>query len=199
MISIGEAIKKERKFLDMTQAQLAEKLGISVVTLRKYEKDEATPSARMLHKIAKALDLSITEFSSLVVGKNYKIEEDQADFLSYRIYEASSKFGDTIAQDLLDTIKSQNNPELTSDETLPVSSLEDSQLLNFVCECYNLFRYSLKSVPENGDKKTAFIFATSDNSEVVTLTYDELITVGKEMKRYFRFLMDERDITLINC
>lgn len=62
MLSIGETIKEKRKFLGMTQADLSEKIGISIVTLRRYEKDEVLPSAQMLQKIANALDLTETQF-----------------------------------------------------------------------------------------------------------------------------------------
>lgn len=45
----------------MTQKQLADKSEISMMSLRRYEKNERIPSLNQLKKIAKALDISITD------------------------------------------------------------------------------------------------------------------------------------------
>lgn len=59
-----EKLKKLRENRGLTQYQLAEIAGISVVTLNKIESsDSAKPFAKTLNKIAKALEVEINELS----------------------------------------------------------------------------------------------------------------------------------------
>ena len=59
-----EKLKKIRENRGLTQYQLAEIAGISVVTLNKIESsDSAKPFAKTLNKIAKALEVEINELS----------------------------------------------------------------------------------------------------------------------------------------
>jgi len=56
MSTVGERIKDLRGKLDLTQSDLAEKVGITYVQIGRYEKRGATPSADVLAKIADALN-----------------------------------------------------------------------------------------------------------------------------------------------
>ena len=59
-----EKLKKLREDRGLTQYELAEIAGISVVTLNKIESsDSAKPFAKTLNKIAKALEVEINELS----------------------------------------------------------------------------------------------------------------------------------------
>ena len=63
---LGMKIKRRREELDMTQAALAEKVGISRVHLANIEsadtsKHHRSPSLATLEKIAKALRVKVTE------------------------------------------------------------------------------------------------------------------------------------------
>jgi len=56
---IGEAIRKRRKDLKITQPDLAELAKISVNTLYKIERGEGNPTLEVLEKIGDVLGLEI--------------------------------------------------------------------------------------------------------------------------------------------
>ena len=56
---IGEEIKKRRKFLRITQIDLAEITGIGVRSLQYIERGQMNPSVEQLEKILEALGLEI--------------------------------------------------------------------------------------------------------------------------------------------
>lgn len=74
-MTIGERIKETRKGLGWTQAQLAEKSGVAVITIRQYEAGNRTPKAEQIHKVASALNVSVDWLFS---GEEYQIYEDVA-------------------------------------------------------------------------------------------------------------------------
>lgn len=57
-----EVIKKHRKKIGLTQAELADKAGIGRSTLAQYEAGDRNPKRDALEKIAQALDMTPTEF-----------------------------------------------------------------------------------------------------------------------------------------
>ena len=73
----GERIKAARKKAGMTQAQLAEKLGISFQSVAQWENDLRNPKQETLQKIADALGVSIFDLLGLEdVGKQLaKVQE----------------------------------------------------------------------------------------------------------------------------
>ncbi|NCC16342.1 MAG: XRE family transcriptional regulator [Clostridia bacterium] len=56
---IGENIKKYRKQAKMTQAQLAEKVGVAPGTIQQYELGKRTPGHTTLEKIAEKLKIDV--------------------------------------------------------------------------------------------------------------------------------------------
>lgn len=60
-MTIGERIKKVRKQRDWTQWQLAEKIGVHPAHVTRWEKGRVKPSAKMLLRITKALELKEDE------------------------------------------------------------------------------------------------------------------------------------------
>jgi len=59
MISIGAQIQKLRKENSLSQAQLAEKIGISLTQLQRYENKGVQPPADILKKLADTFNTSI--------------------------------------------------------------------------------------------------------------------------------------------
>lgn len=57
-----EVIKKHRKKIGLTQAELADKAGIGRSTLAQYEAGDRNPKKDALEKIAQALDMTPAEF-----------------------------------------------------------------------------------------------------------------------------------------
>ncbi len=56
-LSFGRWLKRRRLELDLTQAQLAERIGYSIATVRKIESDELRPSRQVAERLAEHLDL----------------------------------------------------------------------------------------------------------------------------------------------
>jgi putative transcriptional regulator len=54
-------IKQHRARLNLTQQDLAEKVGVRRQTILAIEKDKYVPSALLAFQIAKALDMPVTE------------------------------------------------------------------------------------------------------------------------------------------
>lgn len=55
---IGAKIKRQREQLGMTQEDLAEKIGVAVLQINRYENEKSEPKADMIKKIAEALHTS---------------------------------------------------------------------------------------------------------------------------------------------
>ena len=59
--SLGYWIRRRRKALDLTQDELAQRIGVAKVTLRKIEADERRPSRTIGERLVGALELSEEE------------------------------------------------------------------------------------------------------------------------------------------
>ena len=57
-MEVSEALKRFRKRLGLTQASVAEALGIHRQAYQPYETGKTTPSVKMIIKIANAFDVS---------------------------------------------------------------------------------------------------------------------------------------------
>lgn len=60
-MTTAEKIKALREKLGITQAELAERSGLSEISIRKYEKNERNPKFQTLSRIALALNVSISD------------------------------------------------------------------------------------------------------------------------------------------
>lgn len=67
MAHIGEKIRQYRKWKGFTQQQLAEVANKSVMSIRRYESGERTPTAKVISDIARALDVPPSELSERLV------------------------------------------------------------------------------------------------------------------------------------
>ena len=56
--SFGYWVRRRRKALDLTQAELAARLGCAEVTIRKVEADERRPSEQIARRLADLLALA---------------------------------------------------------------------------------------------------------------------------------------------
>ena len=68
MSTVGARIRERRKFIGLTQQELAEKAHISMMSIRRYENGDRDPNMETLNKIADALGVSgldLTGFTSL--------------------------------------------------------------------------------------------------------------------------------------
>lgn len=63
-MKVGEKIQRIRKERGYTADQLAEMLGISAVSLRKYEYGERMPKEQMIDEIARCLEVNPSTFKA---------------------------------------------------------------------------------------------------------------------------------------
>ena len=55
--SFGDWLKRKRKSLDLTQAELANQVGCSAAAIRKIEAEERRPSAQIVRRLAEIFDI----------------------------------------------------------------------------------------------------------------------------------------------
>ena len=55
MVHIGQSLKRQRTLKALTQAQLAERAGVTTATVARIERDEIEPRMTTLRKLADAL------------------------------------------------------------------------------------------------------------------------------------------------
>jgi transcriptional regulator with XRE-family HTH domain len=60
-IYVGERVRRLRNELALTQAELAERVGITVTALSRIERDEAQPRPKTRRRLADALGVSPRE------------------------------------------------------------------------------------------------------------------------------------------
>lgn len=65
-ISFGQWLKKRRKALDLTQNELAKRVGCATITIQKIEANERRPSKQMARLLAEHLGISVEECQEFV-------------------------------------------------------------------------------------------------------------------------------------
>lgn len=81
---IGHLIKQARTEKNMTQAELANKIGLATVTIRQYENGARNPSIDILRKISVALGVSIYSLVDF---------EDASSLIETSINETQLQYG----------------------------------------------------------------------------------------------------------
>jgi transcriptional regulator with XRE-family HTH domain len=76
MMSFGVNLKMFRSEKNISQEELAKKVGIHPNHLSRYERGQASPSIEVVQKIADALEVSIDQ---LVFGKGSNLENNVSD------------------------------------------------------------------------------------------------------------------------
>lgn len=76
MTSVNERIKQLRIDNNLTQSDLAEKVGLTYVQIGRYERGKSNPSADVLQKLANALNTS-TDY--LMNGESEQVEAQLID------------------------------------------------------------------------------------------------------------------------
>ena len=64
--TFGNWLRQQRRQLDWTQAALAQRVGYSVATIRKLERDELRPSKQLAELLTQVLEVAVTDHARLV-------------------------------------------------------------------------------------------------------------------------------------
>lgn len=87
---IGRYIAEKRRIKNLTQAQLAEQLGISDKTVSKWECGRSMPDYALIQPLCESLDISVSE---LIEGKEASLHERQLMELLRRTQELERQNG----------------------------------------------------------------------------------------------------------
>lgn len=60
-LKLAKTMRKYRKQIDLTQQELADKVGVSQKYIQYLESAKRTPSLKLLHKLAKVLKVSLQD------------------------------------------------------------------------------------------------------------------------------------------
>lgn len=123
-MNIGKTIADYRKAANMTQSEVADKLGVTYQAVSKWERDESLPDITMLPKIADLFNISI---DNLLRGSFEMKEEKEVETAKQIIEEAAvsetEKDNDSKEEiDLTETIFSEVEQEI-EDNLIDVSGL----------------------------------------------------------------------------
>lgn len=91
-VSVGKRIMQARKKAGLTQAQLAETLGLATITIRQYESGKRKPSIEQIKRIANVLETrwyelmsdDLDEQISLISNDIFDIDESFLDYAKNR-------------------------------------------------------------------------------------------------------------------
>jgi len=139
---IGKVIQEKRKTLGMTQAQMAEYLGVSAPAVNKWEKDMCYPDASLLAPLARLLQIDLNELFSF----HEVLSEKERDIVKGKLYdvfiEGESRDVKEYTRDVL-----RENPsdgmlfKMVADVLFGFHALQKAAspqiYLNEICEYYN--------------------------------------------------------------
>jgi predicted ATPase/class 3 adenylate cyclase len=77
--SFGAWVQRRRKALDLTQAELAERVGCALGTIRKIETDERRPSKQIAARLADQLQLATEELAVFLKAARAEVGVDRLD------------------------------------------------------------------------------------------------------------------------
>lgn len=133
-MNIGENIKKYRKENGLTQTQLSKLSNVPVITLGRYERGERIPNIDILQKIAKALDVQLTDLISDDSNNIYIDICGEPLEVTYRKLEVLSA-DKTFMEDMLNEILHKEKHELNLfEQTLLIAYSDQEHFVNLHCE-----------------------------------------------------------------
>lgn len=126
----GATVKQLRENRNMTQAELAEKLGVSSKTVSKWETAKGLPDISLLQPLAQALGISVIELMNgeYIINKNVS-----ANMLRCRFYvcpicgNVLHALGNSLVGCCGITLPALEAEEADEDHTIAVENVEDEQ------------------------------------------------------------------------
>lgn len=107
-MTVGERIKEARKKAGLKQSELAEKLGVAVITIGQYERNQREPRIEQLQRIADALGINIVELiDPLALSYHQIIEAGKAGDKAFRRLDEAKRRG--ASQEELQQIEDEIN------------------------------------------------------------------------------------------
>ena len=128
----GTTIRQLRESRRLTQAELAEKLGVSSKTVSKWETAKGLPDISLLQPLARALGISVIELMS---GEKILNKNVSANMLRSKFYvcpicgNAIHALGNTVVSCCGVTLPALEAEEADEDHAVTVEEVEDEQFI----------------------------------------------------------------------
>lgn len=128
----GTTIRQLRESRRLTQAELAEKLGVSSKTVSKWETAKGLPDISLLQPLAQALGISVIELMS---GEKILNKNVSANMLRSKFYvcpicgNAIHTLGNTVVSCCGVTLPALEAEEADDDHAVTVEEVEDEQFI----------------------------------------------------------------------
>ena len=156
----GATIRQLREVRHMTQAELAERIGVSSKTISKWETAKGLPDISLLQPLAQALGISIIE---LMNGEPITNRNVSANMMRTKFYVCPlcgnilHSTGDALVSCCGITLPALEAEEPDDDHSITIEKVEDEQFLTV-------------SHPMTKEHYISFLaFATSDRLQLVKL------------------------------
>jgi len=156
----GTTIKHLREARNMTQAELAEKIGISSKTISKWETAKGLPDISLLQPLAGALGISVIE---LMNGEHIINKNISANMLRSKFYvcpicgNAIHGLGNAVVSCCGITLPALEAEEADEDHTLTIDAVEDEHFI------------TIHHPMTNAHSISFIAFVTSDRVQLVKL------------------------------
>ncbi|MBO4938073.1 MAG: helix-turn-helix domain-containing protein [Oscillospiraceae bacterium] len=128
----GTTIKQLRESSRLTQAELAEKIGVSSKTISKWETAKGLPDISLLQSLAQALGISVIE---LMNGEHIINKNVSANMLRSKFYvcpicgNAVHALGDTVVSCCGITLPALEAEETDDDHAVSIEDVEDEHFI----------------------------------------------------------------------
>lgn len=128
----GTTIRKLREGRGLTQAELAERIGVSSKTVSKWETARGLPDISLLQPLAKALGISVVE---LMNGEQIVNRNVSANLLRSKFHvcplcgNVLHSFGSALVSCCGITLPALEAEEADNDHTVTIEKVEDEQFL----------------------------------------------------------------------
>ena len=128
----GTTIRKLREGRGLTQAELAERIGVSSKTVSKWETARGLPDISLLQPLAKALGISVVE---LMNGEQIVNRNISANLLRSKFHvcplcgNVLHSFGSALVSCCGITLPALEAEEADNDHTVTIEKVEDEQFL----------------------------------------------------------------------
>ena len=156
----GATVKKLREERRLTQAELAEKIGVSSKTVSKWETAKGLPDISLLQPLAQALGISVIE---LMNGEHITNKNISANMTRSKFYvcplcgNAVHTMGDALVSCCGITLPPLEAEEPDGDHEITVENVEDEQFV------------TLRHPMTKGHFLSFLAFVTSDRIQLVRL------------------------------
>ncbi len=144
-MGIGANIKREREKKGLSRRQLADSLGITDVSISRYENEKRTPSIKILESISLHLDVSIDDLTTEKEEK--KLIENRTNSIDKLTEKIKSKLTEEDKEILLNLIKYYN--DTIYDQNFDIKDITEEHLEDLRAMLIPIIKTAIKDLEIN--------------------------------------------------